>query len=210
MYCERCGQNFLPKQSVCTCCRVDPTRHWLQLMSLVTLLVAVTCNSLVGWYLLPRLVTGHQSQLVFRAWLWLDEKTSLYGWALLALGLLAWDHFIWRGSKPKIKGWVTRKLLMLVLVAGVAPVLPWWIPAGQPPQNFLTLIGKYPGLPAVLAWGVVVLIISLLCIHAETRDALLGQGRALSLVSLGVLLLVLGMTLVGWSITYRWTLALSK
>jgi divalent metal cation (Fe/Co/Zn/Cd) transporter len=41
-----------------------------------------------------------------------------------------------------------------------------------------------------------------LCMNSESRDYLLGHGRALSLVSLGLLLLVLTMTVVGWAITY--------
>lgn len=200
MYCERCGLNFLPKQSICTRCGVPPTRHWLQLTSLITLMVAVAGNSLVAWFLLPRRLTAHP-RLFFRAWMWLDVKASLYGWIPLAVALLAWDYFVWRGSRPKIKGWVTRKLLTVALLAGIGPVIPWWVPAGQPPQSLLAAAGRHPGLPSLLAWGVVVFVITLLCINAETRDSLLGHGRVLSLVSLGVLLLLLAMTLVGWAIT---------
>jgi hypothetical protein len=176
-------------------------------MSLVTLMVAVACNSAVAWFLLPRLVSSHHAGLFFRVWLWLDHKASLYGWIPLALSLLAWDYFVWRSSRPKIKGWVTRKLLTLVLVAGIAPILPWWVPAGQPPPRILSAIAQYPGLPSLLAWGVVVFVVALLSIKAETRDSLLGHGRVLSWVSLGVLLLVLAMTLVGWSITSRWAVS---
>jgi hypothetical protein len=203
MFCERCGLQFLHAQSVCTRCGVAATRCWFQLMSLLTLMVAVGCNSLVVWFLVPRGVAGHPARMLFRAWLWLDEKGSLYGWVPLALGLLAWDHFVWRESRPKIKGWITRKLLSFVLIGAVAPVLPWWIPAGQPPDSFLAGLAKHPGLPVILAWGIVILVITLLCINGETRDTLLGHGRVLSLVSVAVLLLVLTMTLVGWSITYR-------
>jgi hypothetical protein len=46
----------------------------------------------------------------------------------------------------------------------------------------------------------VVIVIAALCINSETRDSLLGHGKVLSLVSLGVLLLILGMTIAGWSI----------
>src|SRR2546425_5195387 len=28
------------------------------------------------------------------------------------------------------------------LAAGIAPLLPWWIPAGQPPGQFLSMIGR--------------------------------------------------------------------
>jgi hypothetical protein len=180
---------------------VAATRHWFQLMSLVTLLVAVLCNALVGLLLLPRLAAGGQSRLVFRAWLWFDNKAALYGWVPIALGLLAWDYFVWKSAKPKIKGWFTRKLLTFSLAAGLAPMLPWWIPAGQPPGEFLAMIGKHPGVPALLAWGVVLVVTVLLCLNAESRDYLLGHGKALSLVSVGLLLLVLTMTVVGWSVT---------
>jgi hypothetical protein len=64
------------------------------------------------------------------------------------------------------------------------------------------MIGRYPGLPAILAWGVVLVVSVLLCIDAESRDYLLGHGRILSVVSTGMLLLVLSMTVVGWSLTY--------
>jgi hypothetical protein len=47
---------------------------------------------------------------------------------------------------------------------------------------------------------VVVFVIALLCINAETRDSLLGHGKVLSLVSLGVLLLLVALTIAGWSI----------
>ena len=202
MFCERCGSNFLPNQSVCTRCHVAATRHWFQLMSLVTLLVAVLCNALVGLLLLPRLAAGGHSRFVFRTWLWFDHKAALYGWAPMALALLAWDYLVWKATKPRVKGWVTRKLLTFSLAAGLAPMLPWWIPAGQPPGQFLSMIGKYPGVPSLLAWSVVLVVTVLLCINAESRDYLLGHGKALSVVSLGLLLLVLTMIVVSWSVTY--------
>ena len=210
MFCERCGLNFLPKQSVCTHCGMSPTRHWLQLMSLIMVLVAFACNSLLALYLLPRFSCDPRASFLFRGWAWFDVKFSLYGWVPLALGLLAWDYFVGRETKAKVKGWVTRKLLTFVLVAGIAPTIPWWVPAGQPPQGFLAAIAKHPGLPSMLAWGAVLFVIMLLCIHSQTRDSLLGHGRVLSLVGLGLLLLVLGLTLAGWTLTYQSSLALAK
>src|SRR6266851_2794722 len=62
-------------------------------------------------------------------------------------------------------------------------------------------VGKYPGVPFLLAWGVGVFVVVLLCVHAESRDYLLGHGKALSVVSVGLLLLVLTMIVVGWSVT---------
>lgn len=201
MFCERCGLNFLPQQSFCTRCKVSATRHWFQLMSLLTLLLAVACNALVAFLLLPRLSSGEHAR-VFRAWLWADRQAALYGWVPIAIGLLAWDLLVWKAARPKIKGWFTRKLLTLSLAAGVAPMLPWWIPAGQPPGQFLAMIGKYPGLPTALAWGVVLVVVVLLCADAESRDYLLGHGKALSVVSVSTLMLVLTMTVVGWAMTY--------
>jgi hypothetical protein len=201
VYCDRCGQNFQPKQSVCSHCKVAATRHWFQLMSLVTLLMAVLSNTLVGLLVLPRLVATPHPRFIFRAWLWFDHKAALYGWVVIALGMLAWDLLVWKKEKPKVKGWFTRKLLTFSLAAGLAPMLPWWVPAGQPPKEFLSTMEKYPGGLLLLAWGLVLLVIVLLCIHAETRDRLLGHGKALSLISVGLLLLVMSMTVVGWSLT---------
>lgn len=203
MFCELCGLQYLPKQSVCTRCGAAPTRHWFQLISLVMLTVAITCNSLVALFLLPSLTAGRRGRLLFQVWLWLDEKGAAYGWALIALGLLTWDYFVGRRVKPKVKTWISRKLLLFVLLAGVTPFIPWWIPAGQPPENFLAAIAKHPGLPSILAWASVVFVTVLLCHNAETRDSLLGDGKILSLVSLGILVLVLLMTIVGWATTYQ-------
>lgn len=203
MYCEHCGLQIFPKHPVCTRCGGAPTLHLWQLTSLFTLFLTVLCNSYLACFLLPRFTGAHHAPLYFRSWLWLSQKGSLYGWAPAALGLLAWDYFIWRKARtkpPKIRGWLTRKLLTFVLVAGITPFIPWWVPAGQPPQNFMTLIGRYPGLPAGLAWLAVLFVLVVLCANAETRLALLGRGRLLSVVSLGAMFLLLAMTIVGWSL----------
>jgi hypothetical protein len=205
LFCDRCGLNFLPKQSVCTRCNTSATRHWFQFMSLMTLLLAVACNALVALLLLPRLAeSAHsaQSRALFRGWIWFDHQAAMYGWVPVAAGLLAWDYLVWKEARPKVRGWFTRKLLTLSLAAGVAPILPWWIPAGAPPGQFLSMIGKYPGLPVLLAWTVVLVVLVLLCIDAESRDYLLGHGKVLSLVSIGLLMVVLTMTVAGWAATY--------
>jgi hypothetical protein len=174
-------------------------------MSLMTLLLAVACNALVAFLMLPRLAEGAhsaQSRAFFRGWVWFDHQAAMYGWVPIAAGMLAWDYLVWKEARPKVRGWFTRKLLTLSLAAGVAPILPWWIPAGAPPGQFLSMIGKYPGLPVLLAWGVVLVVLVLLCIDAESRDYLLGHGKVLSLVSMGLLMVVLTMTVVGWAATY--------
>ena len=202
MFCERCGQSFLPKESVCGRCKTPATRHVFQLVSLATLLVAVLCNTLVSLLVLPHLAQAPHSRLMFRAWLWFDHKAALYGWLPLVIALLAWDFLVWKPVRPKVKGWLTRKLLTFSLAAAAAPILPAWIPAGQPPKQFLAMIARYPGVPALLAWGVVLLVVVLLCVNSESRDYLLGHGKALSAISLGLLLLVVTMTVVSWALTY--------
>jgi hypothetical protein len=63
------------------------------------------------------------------------------------------------------------------------------------------MIGRYPGLPVLLAWGVVLVVLVLLCADAESRDYLLGHGKVLSVVSTSLLLIVLTMTMLGWAIS---------
>jgi hypothetical protein len=146
--------------------------------------------------------------LAIRAWLWTDVKASVYGWIPLALGLLAWDYFIRQElhsvMSEKIKGWLVRALLILAFVTGVAPLVPRWL---RPPAALLVTRVKLPHLPALatlpsltwlLPWGMVGLAAALLCINAETRDSLLGQGRVLSAISLAVLVMVLMLTLLAF------------
>ncbi len=181
---------------MCAECGIPPTQHWFQLMSLSTLSVAVIANGLPELAVNP----GHW---LFRAWLWLDVNASLYGWAGIAFGLLAWEYFVWRKAtpKPKIKGWVTRKLLTFVLVAGIAPAIPWWVPAGQPPERILSAITRYPGVPSLIGWGAVLLVLAVLCLNGETRALLIGRGKVLSVISLVALVAVLALTVVGWSLS---------
>ncbi|HEV2501177.1 MAG TPA: hypothetical protein VGY31_16520, partial [Terriglobia bacterium] len=131
----------------------------------------------------------------------------IYGWIPIIGGLLAWDYFVWRraklkGTRPRIKRWVTKKLLTLVAAAAVTPLIPAWVPAGQVSSQFLGMIGRYSGLPAALAWATAGFVLALLCGHRQTRDSLLGHGKALSLISLGALVSVLTLTLIGWSLAY--------
>lgn len=206
MYCEYCGLKILPERPLCTRCGKVPTQQWVQLISLVILLLAIVGNSLAGWFLLPRLAATHSSAYFFRSWLWLDTESSLYGWMPLAAALLLWEFFVWRKIRkakpvPKIKGWVSRKILTFVLAAGFAPILPWWVPASQPSEKTLAVLSQYPGLPCAISWSAILIVAAVLCIKAETRDNLLGRGKVLSVVSLSALAFVLALTLIGWSLT---------
>jgi hypothetical protein len=204
MYCEHCGLQIFPKHPVCTRCGETPTYELFQLASLCTLFLVVVCNGIVAWTLLPHLsyvhYSGHYTAWFFRIWMWLTDNSAIYGWAPLAGGILAWDYFLRRKATQKIKSWMTRKLLSFVLVAGVTPMIPWWVPAGQPPQSFMTLIHSYPGLPCGLAWAAISIVIIVLCTNAESRLALLGTGRVLSAISLVSLVLLMTLTVVGWSL----------
>src|SRR5260370_7245997 len=124
-------------------------------MSLMTIFVAVLCNTVLGLFLLPRLATAQHGRGLFRGWYWFDQKVAMYGWVPLAIGLLAWDYFIWKEARPKVKGWFTRKLLTLSLAAGGAPLLPWWIPPGAPPAEFFSFTIRPPGAPLLLSSGTV-------------------------------------------------------
>ena len=206
VYCDNCGLQIFPEKPVCTRCGNTPTQQFVQLLALGVLLVTIIGNSLAAWLLLPRLTAAHPGHFFFRAWLWTDLEGAQYGWVPLATGLLAWEFFVWRkirkkNTLPKIKSWFSRKVLTFVLAAGFAPILPWWIPAGQPSEKTLAALSRYPGLPCVMSWSAILIVAVVLCFKAETRDLLLGKGKVLSAVSVGVLTIFLTLTLLGWSFT---------
>jgi hypothetical protein len=207
VFCEHCGQQFLPMQSVCTRCGVTSTRHWFQLMSLVTAMIAIAGNTLVAWLLFPRLPAGNQGRLAIRAWYWMDMKAAVFGWVPLGLGLLVWDYFFWQESRPlmreRIKGWIVRMLVMIAFASGLAVSFPRWIRMPIAVSTALAQVPRFPGIsvaPSMLPWVMIALAAALVCINSDTRDSLLGHGRVLSSVSLGLLLLVLTMTLVAFAL----------
>lgn len=201
MFCDRCGQQFLPKESVCTKCGVAPSRHWLQLAGLATLTVAIVWNSLLALLFLSRLANGDQVPM-FRTWLRLNDLVASYGWAALAMALLVWSFWARRGYTILRREWVARVFLILLLLAGIAAAPLPWLPA-RLGRVYLTLTHNYPGLAPTLAWAMIVSVVGLLCMSSETRDSLLGHGRVLTLVSLGLLVLILGLMTLGWSATYH-------
>ena len=206
MYCENCGLQIFPEHPCCTRCGKVPTQQFLQLTALAVLLLAIAGNSLAGLFLLPRLAATHHSSRVFGAWLWMDQESALYGWVPLAVALLAWEFFVWRRFRKrktaaKIKSWVSRKILTFVLAMGFAPILPWWLPAGQPSDRTLATLSRYPGLPCVVSWSAMAIVALVLAGKAETRDHLLGRGKGLMAVSLTVLTTFVALILFGWSRT---------
>ena len=218
MFCENCGLQFFPRQSVCTRCDATCTRHWLQLTGLATLLIAAVCNS-VASLLLPASAIAHAASnrgsnlapslkaSAIAVWLWIDGKAALYGWVPIALALLTWDYFAWPEGRPvlseRIKRWAIRALLVSAFLIRIVLLFPHWI---RPPAGLLVMAAKLPRFPipmlpafsAAVPWAAVTLAAALLCMNAETRDSLLGRGRALSAISLGVLLTVLTFTLLAF------------
>ena len=206
MYCENCGLQIFPEKQNCTRCGHAPTQQFVQLSALAFLLLAVAANSVAGWLLLPKLAATHPRLLLYRAWLWSDQEFARYGWVPLATALLMWEFFVWRKVRrkkvvPKIKGWFSRQVLTFVLAAGFAPILPWWLPMGQPSDKTLAAMSRYPGLPCAISWCAILIVAVLLSLKAETRDLLLGRGKVLTGVSLGVLAMFLALTLLGWAWT---------
>src|SRR5947208_15525152 len=92
-------------------------------MSLMTIFVAVLCNTILGLSLLPRLAMANHGRVLFRGWYWFNQKAAMYGWVPLAIGLLAWDYLVWKEARPKVKGWFTRNLLNFSLAPGIVPHL---------------------------------------------------------------------------------------
>jgi len=206
VYCENCGLQIFPEKQSCTRCGKVPTQQFVQLSALAILLITIIGNSVAGWMLLPKLAATHPRLFLFRAWLWSDQECAKYGWMPLAAAFLAWEFFVWRKMRkrkiiPKVKSWFSRKVLTFVLAAGFAPILPWWLPAGQPSDKTLAALARYPGLPCAVSWSAILIVAVVLCLKAETRDLLLGRGKVLTGVSLGMLTLFLALTLLGWSRT---------
>jgi hypothetical protein len=206
VYCENCGLQIFPEKPCCTRCGKTATQQSVQLVALSVLLLTIVANSITSWFLLPRLVETRPSHFLFRAWLWVDREGADYGWMPLAAALLAWEFFVYRKIRkrkvaPKVRGWVSRKLLTFVLAAGFAPILPWWLPAGQPSDKTLAALARYPGLPAAVSWGAILLAAMILSAKGETRNSLLGKGTVLTAISLSALAVFLVLVLVGWSLT---------
>lgn len=199
MFCERCGQQFLPHESVCTRCREAPTRQWLQLIGLAMLAITVVFNSFSAATLFPRLAASGAQSWQFHVWFQLDDLFSEYGWIAAAVAVLVWSFWGRRGYQLRKREWLARVLLILLLLVAGIGALPL-------PKKFLgraaeirSTLQNSPGLGPTLAWVPIVLVVGILCLNNETRDSLLGHGRVLSLVSLCLLCLMLALATMGWS-----------
>jgi len=130
---------------------------------------------------------------VFRAWLWFDYKAAAVRWVPIAIGLLRVGTYLRYGSdKPRVKGWVTRKLLTFALSPGWAPSCLGGFPRGAVrtiPVDDWEISGRAARF--CLERGLVVTV--LLCTR-RSRDYLLGHGKALScrLTVVAVLTMIVG------------------
>ena len=196
MFCERCGQQFLKSDSLCTRCQFAPTKQWLQLAGLGMLSVAFAASALSGSPLPPHVAAAGRHRL-FHVWHWLTNAASLYGWAVAALGLLGWSFLVRRDDRLQKKEWVARTLLILLLLGGAAAPIFFHLPARIVPE-FRATARSYAAWGPPAAWAMIVLVIVPLCMNTETRDSLLGNGRGLSLAGFGVMLLVTAILLGAW------------
>ena len=53
----------------------------------------------------------------------------------------------------------------------------------------------------MVSWCAILVVAVVLCLKAETRDLLLGRGKVLTGVSLGMLTIFMALTLAAWSLT---------
>jgi hypothetical protein len=130
----------------------------------------------------------------------LNEKISWYGWAPITLALLVWAYWPRHAYEPEKEVRLARFLLILLALGGAAHLALPFIPGGSM-GGVKSLLEAYPALAPTLAWIVVVLVVGILCLNAETRDALLGSGKVLSLTALGTLFVVLMVIWLAWSAT---------
>jgi len=189
-------------QSICSGCRASPTRLWLQFVSLATLGVLTAYNYIFVLNLLSALAPrGH----VASVWLNVSEFTWLYGWRVIGVYLPAWAYYGRRkygySLEPGVR--VGIGFVVILLIGAVArPLFPWmgWTWA----ERLGTSLDSHPELGIVVGWAVVALALVSICWNCESRDRLLGRGKGLALLALGVLCIILALSLLtAWRFSGR-------
>jgi hypothetical protein len=192
-HCEECGLS-MNGQSICSGCRVSPTRLWLQFVSLATLGVLTAYNYIFVLNFLP---TRVPREYAARVWLDASEFTWLYGWIVLGMYLLAWAYY-WRkkyGHSLEPGVWVGIGFVVILLIGAIArPIFPWmgWTWA----ERLRTLLDSHPEHGIVMGWAVVALALISICCNCESRDRLLGRGKGIALLAFTVLCVILGLSLL--------------
>lgn len=186
---------LLPRQSLCGHCNRPPTQHWLQLVGLIIVILTIVPTSIVSLYLLPRFLVGSQPPGWIQGWLWFQEQLAWYGWVAVAIGLLVWSYWPRYGYEPEWEVRVARGLLLFLLVVLTFGLLGFWVPS---PRGSTKVFENLSAIAVGLGWTVVVFVLGVLNWNGETRGRLLGDGRVLSLVALGLLSFSTIFILVGW------------
>jgi hypothetical protein len=193
IHCEECGLR-MNGQSICSGCRASPTRLWLQFVSLATLGVLTAYNYIFVLNLLSALAPrGH----VASVWLNVSEFTWLYGWIVIGVYLPAWAYYGRRKDGYSLEPGVRVGIgfVVILLIGAVArPLFPWmgWTWA----ERLGTSLDSHPELGIVVGWAVVALALVSICWNCESRDRLLGRGKGLALLALGVLCIILALSLL--------------
>jgi len=193
IHCEECGLR-MNGQSICSGCRVSPTRLWLQFVSLGTLGVLTAYNYIFVLNLLSTLAPrGH----VANVWLNVSEFTWLYGWIVLGVYLPAWAYYGRKKYGYSLEAGVRVGIgfVVVLLIGAVArPIFPWmgWTRA----ERLGTSLDSHPELGIVVGWAVIALALVSICCNCESRDRLLGRGKGLALLALAVLCIVLALSLL--------------
>jgi len=126
----------------------------------------------------------HGQALVSRMVL-VDQKAA-HVW-LGSFATVCWPGTIRMERSPaKSQRLVYAQIADVFAGGSVAPLLPWWIPAGQPPGIF-AMIGRHARSACPAGLGVVTVVTIVLCIDPESREYLLATEEVLSIVSTGML-----------------------
>ena len=197
MFCDKCGLQMLAVQSTCGCGAVA-TRHWLQFVSILTLLLAGVMNFFVIRSMMSTALGNASLPFLIRIWIGISEFLSIHGWLVLAVALLVWAFWPHHGYTPEMPVRIGQGLLILALLSGLTGVIFPFIGADWA-KGVNDFLAGNPGVIPTLNWSLVVLALGGICYNAETRDFLLGTGKILSMVSLGVLSLVIILSIATWA-----------
>jgi hypothetical protein len=185
---------WMDGQSISSGCRASPTRLWLQFVSLATLGVLTAYNYIFVLNFLPTRVTR---EYVASVWLNVSEFVWLYGWIALGVYLPAWAYY-WRkkyGYSLEIGVRVGIGFVVILLMGALAqPIFPrmGWTWA----ERLRTSLDSHSELGIVVGWAVVALALVSICCNCESRDRLLGRGKGLAFLALGVLCIILALNLL--------------
>jgi hypothetical protein len=148
-------------------------------------------------FVLNFLPTRVPLEYVASVWLNVSEFAWLYGWIALGIYLPSWAYY-WRkkyGYSLEIGARVGIGFVVILLIGAVArPIFPrmGWTWA----ERLRTSLASHPEVGIVVGWAVVALALVSICCNCESRDRLLGRGKGLAFLALGVLCIILALSLL--------------